>query len=163
MRAHASRRHLRPIHRQILDKQNRPAAKASVPPRLPRFPSIVRDVSLLVDRRVFVNRLMDAAREQKHDYFAGVSFVGTYEAEGIPDRWVVTIPKITIIEQVEYTVAALRQLEKSLGLTDGTLKFEVMIETPQIILDSSGRSVLPRILDASGGRCRGAAGCARHY
>jgi len=78
------------------------------------------------------------------------------EAEGIPERWVVTIPKITIIEQVDYTVAALRQLEKSLGLTDGTLKFEVMIETPQIILDSSGRSVLPRILDASGGRCRGA-------
>ena len=78
------------------------------------------------------------------------------EAEGIPERWVVTIPKITVIEQVEFTVAVLRQLERSLGLGDGTLKFEVMIETPQIILDSTGRSVLPRILDASDGRCRGA-------
>jgi citrate lyase beta subunit len=78
------------------------------------------------------------------------------EAGGIPERWIVTIPKITIINQVEYTVAALRQLERSLGLTDGTLKFEVMIETPQIVLDSSGRSLLPRILDASDGRCRGA-------
>jgi len=78
------------------------------------------------------------------------------EAGGIPERWIVTIPKITIIEQVEYTVAALRQLERSLGLTDGTLKFEAMIETPQIVLDSSGRSLLPRILEASDGRCRGA-------
>jgi citrate lyase beta subunit len=78
------------------------------------------------------------------------------EAGGIPERWIVTIPKITLIEQVEYTVAALRQLERSLGLTDGTLKFEAMIETPQIVLDSSGRSLLPRILDASDGRCRGA-------
>ena len=43
------------------------------------------------------------------------------EAGGIPDRWIVTVPKITIIEQVEYTVAVLRQLERKLGLADGTL------------------------------------------
>ncbi len=78
------------------------------------------------------------------------------ESGGIPERWILTIPKITIIEQVEYTVAILRQLEQSLGLGEGTLKFEVMIETPQIVLDSTGRSLLPRILDASDGRCRGA-------
>jgi citrate lyase beta subunit len=78
------------------------------------------------------------------------------ESSGIPERWIVTIPKITIIEQVEYTVAALRQLERTLGLADGTLKFEVMVETPQIVLDSRGSSLLPRILDASDGRCRGA-------
>ncbi len=81
---------------------------------------------------------------------------GLVEAGGIPDRWIVTIPKVTIIEQVEYTVSVLRQLERSLGLSDGTLKFEVMVETPQIVLDSTGRSLLPRILDASDGRCRGA-------
>jgi hypothetical protein len=57
------------------------------------------------------------------------------EGGGIPERWVVTIPKVTIIEQVDYTVAVLRNLEKKLGLSDGTLKFEVMVETPQIILD----------------------------
>jgi citrate lyase beta subunit len=78
------------------------------------------------------------------------------EAGGIPERWILTIPKITIIHQIEYTVAVLRQLERSLGLSDGTLKFEVMVETPQIVLDSSGTSLLPRILDASDGRCRGA-------
>ena len=78
------------------------------------------------------------------------------EAGGIPDGWVVTIPKITILEQVTYTVAVLRQLEKKLGLADGILRFEAMVETPQIILDSSGTSLLPQLLDASDGRLRGA-------
>lgn len=78
------------------------------------------------------------------------------EGGGIPERWVVTIPKVTIIEQVDYTVAVLRNLEKKLGLSDGTLKFEVMVETPQIILDRKGTSLLPRVLDASDGRLRGA-------
>jgi malate synthase len=68
----------------------------------------------------------------------------------------VTIPKVTIIEQVDYTVAVLRNLEKKLDLADGTLKFEVMVETPQIILDRQGTSLLPRVLDASDGRLRGA-------
>jgi citrate lyase beta subunit len=81
---------------------------------------------------------------------------GLVEGGGIPERWVVTIPKVTIIEQVDYTVAVLRNLEKKLGLTDGTLEFEVMVETPQIILDRQGTSLLPRVLDASDGRLRGA-------
>jgi citrate lyase beta subunit len=81
---------------------------------------------------------------------------GLVEGGGIPERWVVTIPKVTIIEQIDYTVAALRSLERKLGLSDGTLKFEVMVETPQIVLDSAGTSLLPRILDASDGRLRGA-------
>jgi citrate lyase beta subunit len=77
-------------------------------------------------------------------------------AGGLPKGWVVTIPKITILEQVEYTVTVLQQLERKLGLADGTLQFEAMVETPQIVLDTSGRSLLPRILDASDGRLRGA-------
>ena len=78
------------------------------------------------------------------------------KAGGLPERWLVTVPKITVIEQVEFTVAVLRQLEGKLGLADGTLRFEVMVETPQIVLDSSGRSLLPRLLDACGGRLSGA-------
>src|SRR2546423_2610522 len=78
------------------------------------------------------------------------------ERAGLPNGWVVTIPKITILEQVEYTVTVLRALERKLGLGDGTLRFEAMVETPQIVLDNSGRSLLPRILDASDGRLRGA-------
>lgn len=78
------------------------------------------------------------------------------KAGAIPERWVVTIPKITVIEQVEFTVAVLRQLERKLGLRDGALRFEVMVETPQIILDRGGKSLLPRLLDVSDGRLTGA-------
>jgi citrate lyase beta subunit len=78
------------------------------------------------------------------------------ERGGLPERWLVTIPKVTIIEQVDYAVAALRAIERALGLADRTLRFEVMVETPQIVLDAGGRSLLPRILDASDGRLSGA-------
>jgi len=70
----------------------------------------------------------------------------------VPDGWIVTVPKITIIEQVDYIVRVLSRLERDLGFDDGALQFEAMVETPQIILDSSGRSLLPRMLEASEGR-----------
>ena len=78
------------------------------------------------------------------------------EAGGMPERWIVTIPKITIIEQVEFTVSVLQRLERKLGLAAGALEFEAMVETPQIVLDASGRSLLPRLLEVSDGRLRGA-------
>lgn len=78
------------------------------------------------------------------------------EAGGMPERWIVTIPKITIVEQVEFAVSVLQQLERKLDLPAGTLEFEAMVETPQIVLDSSGRSLLPQLLDVSDGRLRGA-------
>ena len=74
----------------------------------------------------------------------------------LPENFVVTVPKIVILEQVEFIVAELARLERALGLADGTLKFEVMVETPQIVLDSDGRSLLPRIPAVSGGRLTGA-------
>jgi phenylalanyl-tRNA synthetase beta chain len=52
---------------------------------LPRFPSIVRDVSLLVDRKVTVAELLRAANDQKVENCVGANFVGTYEGEGIPE------------------------------------------------------------------------------
>jgi phenylalanyl-tRNA synthetase beta chain len=50
---------------------------------LPRFPSIVRDASLLVDRSISVADLVAAAESEQSNLFAGVTFVGTYEGEGI--------------------------------------------------------------------------------
>jgi citrate lyase beta subunit len=78
------------------------------------------------------------------------------KAGGLPERWIVTVPKITVLEQVEFTVAALAELERKLGLTGGTLRFEVMVETPQMILAADGRSLLPRLLSVSDGRLSGA-------
>ncbi len=74
----------------------------------------------------------------------------------LPDNFVVTIPKVTMAEQVDYTVAVLRQLERTLGLAKESLRFEVMVETPQIIIDHDGRSLLPRLVEISEGRLAGA-------
>ena len=73
-------------------------------------------------------------------------------AGALPERFVVTIPKVTIAEQVSYTVEQLARLEGKLGLAEGSLKFEVMVETPSIILDESGRSLLPRLVELAEGR-----------
>jgi hypothetical protein len=77
-------------------------------------------------------------------------------AGALPENFVVTVPKIVILEQVEFIVAELTRLESKLGLDAGSLKFEVMVETPQIVLDFEGRSLLPRIPAVSGGRLTGA-------
>ena len=52
---------------------------------LPRFPSIQRDVSLLLDRKVTVAELLRAAKDQSSENRAGAKFVGTYEGEGIAE------------------------------------------------------------------------------
>jgi citrate lyase beta subunit len=103
-------------------------------------------------------RVKPLNEEMRHRSVRTLDLVMTALAEGgaIPERWVVTIPKVTIIEQIHYTIAVLKSLEKKLGLPDGSLKYEVMVETPQIILDRSGSSILPQIRDASEGRLRGA-------
>ena len=53
--------------------------------RLPRFPSIVRDVSLLVDRKITVAELIASANAEQVENCIGVMFVGVYEGEGIPE------------------------------------------------------------------------------
>ncbi len=74
------------------------------------------------------------------------------DGDSLPTNWVITVPKITVVEQVTYIVAVLRHIEGALGLPDRTLRFEIMVEVPQAIIDATGRSVLPRLLDASDGR-----------
>ncbi|HEX5966490.1 MAG TPA: hypothetical protein VFY51_11190 [Pyrinomonadaceae bacterium] len=71
----------------------------------------------------------------------------------LPDNFVVTLPKITIPEQVAALVALLQQLEKQTGLAEGSLKFEMMIETTQSIINHRGQLNLPLLLAQAGGRC----------
>jgi citrate lyase beta subunit len=86
----------------------------------------------------------------------GLVLTGLVEQGGLPAGWIVTIPKVTVVEQVEFVVTVCRRLERQLGLTDGSLRFEVMVETPQIVLDATGRSLLPRLVAAGDGRLTGA-------
>jgi phenylalanyl-tRNA synthetase beta chain len=52
---------------------------------LPRFPAIVRDVSLLLDRKVTVAELLAFTLNLKIENLVATRFVGSYEGEGIPE------------------------------------------------------------------------------
>ena len=73
----------------------------------------------------------------------------------LPNNFVVTLPKISVATQVSALVELLEKLEARHGLGAGALKIELMIETPQSIIDSSGCCGIPRFIDAAEGRCRG--------
>ena len=77
-------------------------------------------------------------------------------AKRLPTGLIVTLPKVTVPEQVAYFVNVLERLEQLLGLSGGSLRFEIMIETPQSIIGADGRSALPSLLDAARGRLWGA-------
>ena len=83
-------------------------------------------------------------------------FVSTVaeQSEGkLPGNFVVTLPKITIPQQVSTLAALLERLEKYNSLAAGSLKFEMMIETTQSIINHKGEINLPLLLGAAEGRC----------
>ena len=71
----------------------------------------------------------------------------------LPENFVVTLPKVVIPEQPAALAKLLDAMEPALGLEKGSLRFELMIETTQAILNGRGESNLPWFLDASAGRC----------
>jgi hypothetical protein len=74
----------------------------------------------------------------------------------LPANFVVTIPKVMAPGQVTAVSRGCAALEKRLGLRSGAIRLELMIETPQSILASDGRSVLRELVVAGGGRIVGA-------
>ncbi len=63
-----------------------------------------------------------------------------------------TLPKITAPDQVSTLVAACDAFETSHQLPAGTLKFEVMIETPESVFSRDGRIALPEFIARGRGR-----------
>lgn len=74
---------------------------------------------------------------------------------GPPPGFVVTLPKVTDIDQVTAAADVLSELEKVHGLAVGTLQFEVQVETAQSVLRMDGTVALPAIVQAADGRCSG--------
>ncbi|MBI4409161.1 MAG: phosphoenolpyruvate kinase [Gemmatimonadetes bacterium] len=70
----------------------------------------------------------------------------------LPPGFVVTLPKITHVEQVSFLAEALALLEPRLALGEGALRFEIMVETPQSIIGMDGDVPLPRLVEAGKGR-----------
>jgi citrate lyase beta subunit len=113
-------------------------SEGSLPPfigiRLKPFSPELRDRSIRT-LNLFVSALCEATRGR------------------IPGNFVVTLPKVLIPEQMAALAHLLDAMEPALGLEKGSLRFEMMIETTQAILNERGESNLPRLLEASGGRC----------
>ncbi len=74
----------------------------------------------------------------------------------LPPGFVVTLPKVTIAEQVKAAAQLMGAIERRARLPAGSLKLEIMVETPQSILGPDGVVPLRALVAAAGGRCRGA-------
>jgi citrate lyase beta subunit len=83
-------------------------------------------------------------------------FVTAAVEEGgeLPPDFTVTLPKIQDEEQVIVLCEALDELETTLGIEP--IPIELMVETPQTVIDRDGTAGVRKFVDAAGGRVRGA-------
>lgn len=70
----------------------------------------------------------------------------------LPDGFVLTLAKITSVDQVEAMVWATEWLESHFGLNAGQLTFELQVETPQSVLAPDGTVAVARMVHAGAGR-----------
>ncbi|WP_345471751.1 aldolase/citrate lyase family protein [Glutamicibacter ectropisis] len=63
-----------------------------------------------------------------------------------------TLPKVTTVDQVKAMVLLTEKLEETHGLEPGTLRFEVQVETPQVIIAADGTHPVAGLIHAGQGR-----------
>ena len=86
-------------------------------------------------------------------------FVTALAARLLPDflpELRVTVPKVVDAAQIAAVAAACRALERRLRLPERALRLEIMVETPQSLLQRDGRSPLRSFVAAGEGRVVGA-------
>lgn len=84
--------------------------------------------------------------------------IGQLMAHGaLSPGFVITLPKVTSVAQVEAMVAVLAALETAYGLASRTLVFELQVETPQAILGADGTALVAPMIHAADRRCTGMA------
>jgi hypothetical protein len=80
-------------------------------------------------------------------------FLTTLASAGsLPDGLVLTLPKVTTVEQVEAMVALCERFEERLGLPAGRRRFEVQMETPHLIVAADGSVPVATLLHRADGR-----------
>jgi len=77
---------------------------------------------------------------------------GLVEAGELPNGLILTLPKVTTTAQVLAMEVAVKALEAAHGLPDGRLKFEVQVETPQLIIGADGTSPVAQLPHLTTGR-----------
>ncbi|WNV76924.1 DUF6986 family protein [Geodermatophilus sp. DSM 44513] len=80
---------------------------------------------------------------------------GLVGAGGLPEGFLLTLPKVTSVDQVAAMVEVCDRLESAYALPAGRLRFEVQVETPQALLAADGTVTVARMVAASAGRCVG--------
>lgn len=88
---------------------------------LPRYPSVMRDLTILVDRAVTLDELVKAIDDRKVEDYRGSQLVGTYEGATIPEG------KRTVTLRIEYrseegTLTDEKVEERHRGLIDSLLR-----------------------------------------
>ncbi|MDQ0632541.1 citrate lyase beta subunit [Arthrobacter pascens] len=80
-------------------------------------------------------------------------FVSALASAGeLPRGLVLTMPKVTTVAQVQAMDYAVARLEEVHGLPHGRLRFEVQVETPQLILGPDGTSPVAKLAHVVPGR-----------
>jgi citrate lyase beta subunit len=72
-----------------------------------------------------------------------------------PPGFVITLPKVSAVEQVAAMVVLCGRLETAYGLPPSSLQFEIQIETPAAVLGTDGVATVSRMIQAAQGRCSG--------
>ena len=105
-------------------------------------------------------RIKNLGDEMQHRALRTLSLFVSTIVDGaggaLPENFVVTLPKITAPDQVSTLASACDALEKTHTLPAGSLKFEVMIETPESVFSRDGRVALPEFIARGQGRITGA-------
>ena len=71
----------------------------------------------------------------------------------LPRGFVVTLPKVEAPVEVEVLSRALEGHERTSGLPSGSLRLEIMVESPAALVGDDGSFALRRLVLAGGGRC----------
>lgn len=74
---------------------------------------------------------------------------------GLPPGLVLTLPKVSTVAQVSVMDTIAAALEDAHGLPAGRIRFEVQVETPQLVLGADGRAPLAELAAAAPGRITG--------
>lgn len=75
------------------------------------------------------------------------------EASGsLPESTVLTLPKVTTVDQISAMNEVVSALESGLGLQQGAINYEVQVETPQLIVGPDGGAEVARAIHAGEGR-----------
>ena len=80
------------------------------------------------------------------DYQRGMTDAGLLSGN------VLTLPKVTSVDQAEAMNTACAALEQELRLPAGSVTFEIQVETPQAILSTDGTASVARMVHAAPGR-----------